>query len=71
MYNATMVNYGSDFLVYGNEVYLSHQFSMQYLNALMFVFMMGVFFGLGASLFYTASKEELVPLILEQVKKRL
>jgi hypothetical protein len=71
MNNTSLVKYGSDFLIYGNEVYLSHQFTTEYLKVLIFVFMMGVLIGLGASLFYIAAKDDLIPFVLEHVKKHL
>jgi hypothetical protein len=64
-----MVKFGSDFLIYGKEVYLPHQFTTEYLKVLIFIFIMGVLFGLGASLFYIAAKDDLIPFVLKHVKK--
>jgi hypothetical protein len=67
MNNTSMIKYGSDFLIYGNEVYLSHQFTTEYLKALIFVFMMGVLIGLGASLFYIAAEKDLIPWLMSKL----
>lgn len=51
MYNATLntsiVQYGNDFLISNNQVYLSHSFTMQYLNVILFMFLMGFTMGCG------------------------
>lgn len=69
MNNSTaLVNYGSDFLFFNNEVYFSHQFTLEYIQSLIFVFCMGVALGLGFAILYSDFKECLVPWLISKLK---
>ncbi|WP_340819018.1 hypothetical protein [Methanolobus sp. WCC4] len=51
MYNATLnttlVQYGNDFLISNDQVFLSHAFTMEYLKVIIFMFLVGFVMGLG------------------------
>lgn len=48
MYNTSIAQYGNDFLISNNEVFLSHAFAMEYIKVILFMFLIG--FTMGASL---------------------
>ena len=51
MYNATLntsiAQYGSDFLISNNAVFLSHAFALEYVKVILFMFLMGFTMGCG------------------------
>jgi hypothetical protein len=47
MYNATLVQYGNDFLISNNAVFLSHSFTMEYVKVILFMFLVGFTMGCG------------------------
>ncbi|WP_406657402.1 hypothetical protein V7O62_02285 [Methanolobus sp. ZRKC2] len=59
MNNSSLVQYGSDFLVSNNEVFLSHSFVLEYQKVMLVMFLMGFLIGSGFTVLVTLYAEKI------------
>ena len=68
MYLNTSNITNSSFIVQGNTLFTSHDLTLWMLQNLFASFLLGVFMGLGAALFYASCEKYIVPWIAEKVR---
>ncbi|SFM90662.1 hypothetical protein SAMN04488696_2816 [Methanolobus profundi] len=75
MYNATLnttlVQYGNDFLISNDQVFLSHAFTMEYVKVILLMFLVGFVLGSGLTSFVLVFSDELKDKIQVVVKNKL
>ncbi len=57
--NTTLVQYGNDFLLSNDQVFLSHAFTMEYLKVILFMFLIGFTMGCGLTSIFLIYSDEI------------